>query len=112
MQDQNTDPVSTDENQGQAKESVPALFRPKRLIQIICGLSSVIYIIAIASAMYFDVGMGLHGYIAMGLGIFLTMGLGIGLMALLFYSARHGYDDDHHAAILDDDHSKNNDNAP
>ena len=34
-----------------------------------------------------------HGYIAMALGIFLSMIVGGGLMALLFYSARHGHDE-------------------
>ncbi len=38
--------------------------------------------------------MGVHGYIAMGLGVALSLLLGGGLMALAFYSARHGYDDD------------------
>jgi hypothetical protein len=37
--------------------------------------------------------MSLHGWIAMGLGTFLSLALGGGLMALVFYSARHGYDD-------------------
>ncbi|MGN6286953.1 MAG: hypothetical protein ACTHM2_17535 [Afipia sp.] len=34
-----------------------------------------------------------HGYIAMGLGIFFSLLFGCGLMALTFYSSRHGYDD-------------------
>ena len=40
-----------------------------------------------------EVDIGLHGMIAMVLGIVLTLALGIGLMALVFYSSRHGYDD-------------------
>lgn len=32
------------------------------------------------------------GYLAMALGILFTMVLGIGLMALMFYSHRHGKD--------------------
>ena len=40
-----------------------------------------------------EVDIGIHGMIAMGLGIVLTLGLGVGLMALVFYSSRHGYDD-------------------
>ena len=35
------------------------------------------------------------GYIAMGLGIVFSLVIGCGLMALLFYSSRHGYDDPH-----------------
>ena len=34
-----------------------------------------------------------HGLIALGLGVFLTFALGAGLMFLVFYSNRHGYDD-------------------
>jgi hypothetical protein len=33
----------------------------------------------------------------MGLGIFFSLVLGIGLMALLFYSSRHGYDEPYRA---------------
>ena len=40
-----------------------------------------------------DVQLSGHGLIALGLGIFLSLGLGFGLMALVFYSNRHGHDD-------------------
>jgi len=33
------------------------------------------------------------GYVAMGLGIVFSLDVGIGLMALVFYSHRHGYDE-------------------
>ena len=33
------------------------------------------------------------GYIAMALGVVFSLIVGCGLMALLFYSARHGYDE-------------------
>ncbi len=33
------------------------------------------------------------GYLAMALGAVLSLAVGCGLMALLFYSARHGYDE-------------------
>jgi hypothetical protein len=32
-------------------------------------------------------------YLAMGLGVLFSLAVGCGLMALLFYSSRHGYDD-------------------
>jgi hypothetical protein len=35
------------------------------------------------------------GYVAMVLGIVFSLLVGFGLMALLFYSNRHGYDDPH-----------------
>jgi hypothetical protein len=37
------------------------------------------------------------GYIAMALGIVFSLIIGCGLMALLFYSSRHGYDEPHRA---------------
>ena len=39
-----------------------------------------------------------EGQVAMGLGIVFSLIVGCGLMALVFYSSRHGYDD---AAHLD-----------
>jgi hypothetical protein len=33
------------------------------------------------------------GWLAMGLGIVVTLGLGVGLMALVFFSNRRGYDE-------------------
>ncbi len=38
--------------------------------------------------------ISIHGYIAMALGAFFTFALTAGLMALVFYSNRHGYDDE------------------
>ncbi len=35
------------------------------------------------------------GYVAMTLGIVFSLIVGCGLMALLFYSSRHGYDEGH-----------------
>ena len=37
--------------------------------------------------------MPMHGYIAMTLGVGLSLVVGCGLMTLLFYSSRHGYDE-------------------
>jgi len=37
------------------------------------------------------------GYVAMALGIMFSLVVGCGLMALLFYSNRHGYDEPHRA---------------
>ena len=36
------------------------------------------------------------GYVAMTLGIVFSLLIGCGLMALLFYSSRHGYDEEAH----------------
>jgi len=37
--------------------------------------------------------MSIHGWIALALGTLLSLAVGGGLMALVFYSARRGYDD-------------------
>ncbi|MCF8478629.1 MAG: hypothetical protein K9G60_16500 [Pseudolabrys sp.] len=42
----------------------------------------------------FDAGaMPLYGYLAIGGGVLMSLLVGGGLMALVFYSSRHGYDD-------------------
>ena len=43
-----------------------------------------------------DAPISIHGYIAMGIGIFFSLAIGIGLMALVFYSSRAGYDEPPH----------------
>ncbi len=40
-----------------------------------------------------DATLSASGYIALVLGVIGTVGLGVGLMALVFYSHRYGYDD-------------------
>jgi len=58
-------------------------------------------ILAIALAAYTwwrmaDVEIGVHGLIALILGAVFSLLLGGGLMALVFYSNRHGHDDRPH----------------
>ena len=38
-------------------------------------------------------GMGFHGWLAMILGIVITSLVGFGLLGLMFYSSRHGYNE-------------------
>jgi hypothetical protein len=45
-----------------------------------------------------EVEIGMHGWIALGLGAALTFLIGAGLMALMFFSARRGYDERAHQA--------------
>ena len=40
-----------------------------------------------------DSEISLAGWLAMGFGIILTLALGIGLMSLVFFSSRGGYDE-------------------
>ena len=42
-----------------------------------------------------EVDIGIHGLIALILGTLLSLILGGGLMALVFYSSRHGHDEQH-----------------
>ena len=52
-------------------------------------------IIAVAAWMGLEeTKISFHGFIALGLGVFATLGLGAGLMFLVFYSHRKGYDDE------------------
>jgi len=37
--------------------------------------------------------MSIHGWIALGLGVFFSVIVGCGLMALMFFSSRRGYDE-------------------
>ena len=41
-----------------------------------------------------DVDIGFHGLMALSLGVGATIALGAGLMFLVFYSSRRGYDDE------------------
>lgn len=43
-----------------------------------------------------DVDISLHGFIAMALGGIASLALGGGLMFLVFYSNRHGHDEEQH----------------
>ena len=43
-----------------------------------------------------------EGYVAMALGVVFSLVVGIGLMALVFYSSRHGYDEAHDLRVPDD----------
>ena len=41
-----------------------------------------------------EVTISVHGILALVLGVGLSLAVGIGLMTLIFYSARNGYDED------------------
>ena len=69
---------------------------PQRRALITAGLLIVASLIAIGLYAWFsfgDVAMTTSGYIALALGIIGTMALAIGLMSLVFFSSRYGYDD-------------------
>jgi hypothetical protein len=41
-----------------------------------------------------DVEMSVHGYIALAIGVVATLALGVGLMWLVYFSHRRGFDDE------------------
>lgn len=49
-----------------------------------------------------DVTMSIHGWIALALGTIFSLLIGCGLMALMFYSSRSGYDDTATPVVLKD----------
>jgi hypothetical protein len=55
--------------------------------------------------LYGDVPMSAHAYSALALGIVLSLLLGIGLMALVFYSHRKGYDEPPQRELQENDDS-------
>ena len=59
---------------------------------------ALVLVLALAAGLYAwrmigETQISLLGWIAIVLGAVATLGVGGGLMALVFYSARHGYDD-------------------
>jgi hypothetical protein len=51
--------------------------------------------------------MPASGYVAMTLGVLLSLAVGFGLMALIFYSSRKGYDEPPALVTTNDDESSN-----
>jgi len=86
-----------------AKDGTPAYLIAMQTRRILGTLAVVVPLLAIlvaagwfaASAWVSVEGppMPATGYLAMALGIVFSLIVGCGLMALLFYSSRHGYDD-------------------
>ena len=74
------------------KPSSPASQRALAVL----GAAIVLALVAIGIYTWRSLGptrMDANGYIALVLGVLGTVGLGVGLMALLFFSHRYGYDD-------------------
>ena len=56
-------------------------------------LAAALWFAARAWMMADGIPMATSGYVAMTLGVFFSLAVGFGLMTLLFYSSRHGYDE-------------------
>jgi hypothetical protein len=80
---------------------------PNKKLRLAGGIALFVALFAIliaagwyAAATWNGVGgppMPTTGYVAMTLGVVFSLVVGCGLMALLFYSSRHGYDEPHHS---------------
>jgi protein-S-isoprenylcysteine O-methyltransferase Ste14 len=56
----------------------------------------VVGVLAVVASLWASVGdaqISAAGWVAMVLGVLVALALGIGLMALAFFSSRHGYDE-------------------
>jgi len=81
-----------------------AFMRKSRLLGTIALIAALLAILAAAGWFAARAWISLQGppmpaegYVAMALGIVFSLVVGCGLMALLFYSSRHGYDEPHRA---------------
>jgi len=54
---------------------------------------SIIYFLQQAADITGPVDITVHGWIALSIGVLFSLVIGIGLMALVFFSSRHGYDE-------------------
>jgi len=62
-------------------------------VPLIALLAAALWFAARAWNYFASVPMPAYGYWALGGGILFSLLIGCGLMALVFYSSRHGYDD-------------------
>ena len=63
------------------------------LLAVLLALLGAAVWIAVAGWTQSDAAIPVEGYVAMVLGIVFSIVVGCGLMALVFYSSRRGYDD-------------------
>jgi uncharacterized membrane protein len=60
---------------------------------VFCGLFVLALWFMVTTWQQSTATMSIHGWIALGLGVFFSFVVGCGLMALVFYSSRKGYDE-------------------
>lgn len=70
-----------------------------KIFGAVAGLSAVSYGVVVLLMDYKGIELSLHGHIAAALAIFFTYGVGAALMALLFFSNKHGHDDEVHNVV-------------
>jgi hypothetical protein len=65
-------------------------------IAVVLAATMVLAIVVVIAEFWSGIGdseISIAGWFAMGLGIIVTLALGIGLMSLVFFSSRGGYDE-------------------
>lgn len=75
----------------------------KFFILICVALLLVTAAVLAALVAFAELGIGLHGGIALALGVLMTMGMAMGLMGLMFFSNRSGYDEYAHTGWGEND---------
>jgi hypothetical protein len=75
----------------------PSLGTIALIVALIAILAAALWYAASAWISISGPPMPAVGYVAMTFGIVISLVVGCGLMALLFYSSRHGYDEQHPA---------------
>ena len=66
------------------------------LIAVVAAVIAVAAVLAIVAGMWAaigDVDISAAGWVAMAFGVLVALALGFGLMALVFFSSRRGFDD-------------------
>lgn len=73
-----------------------------KIVAAIVALSAASYGIIVLYMQHKGVDLSIHGHIAAALAVFFTYGVGAGLMALLFFSNKHGHDEQVHNVLETD----------
>ena len=63
------------------------------IVALLVLLAGAVWVAVTGWGIHGDVEISGHGYAAMAIGIVFSIVIGCGLMTLVFYSSRHGYDD-------------------
>ena len=82
---------------GHDKGAVAPYISPMRALVILALFGLLVLAVWFAGATWVHLGgddIPLYGWFAIAGGVLVSLGVGGGLMALVFYSSRHGYDDD------------------
>ena len=82
----------------------------KTIFQILgacIALSVISYVLVVLYMDYKEFEISGHGHIAAALAIFFTYSVGAALMALLFFSNKHGHDDQVYYVLADEDPENN-----